>query len=273
MRSGHILVFAIAASLLTQQSLNAQVFYSVNLDTDELVTVNGITGDVRSIGSLGVDFNETDIDVNLAIFNGDLYAVVDFQDIAESHLYRINRSSGQASHLSQLTVFGTPITHSEGVYATETGLRVSWTTGGLSTSTDLGNLSIGGEITSTVSTGVDMDGLAIDSLGQLYSIDARGTQNQVLVYELEPTLHIGTYPALGSFFAEDLTMWNDRLFAMSTGGILEIDKSNGSLISVQALSSMGNFKGIATIPEPTSLSTALGIFAVLVTTGRRRFKS
>jgi hypothetical protein len=77
----------------------APIFYAVDTNADQLVTIDAVTGNVRDIGSLGV-YDATSID--LAILNGHLYALnTNWPDGAD--LLEIDRETGEATVLGALT--------------------------------------------------------------------------------------------------------------------------------------------------------------------------
>jgi hypothetical protein len=269
MRSVYIAMATIVFNMLVSSLLNAQVFYSVDLDTDELVTINGSTGQVTTIGSLGTDIKNT-VDLNLAMYNGDIYAVVTDLDNFGADLFRIDRMSGQATDLGQIFAFGQPASVAEGVYGTENGLRVSFTTSNTQRiSSNLGTLGLDGQISNVSNVGDDMDALAFVG-GQLYSVDSQGSNDRVLVFEQEPNNLLGTFPAFGMFFTEDMATWNDQLWGISPGGMLLIDRNNGALINATSFSRAGDFAGIAAIPEPSSVTLLLCVGLGIHFTQRRR---
>lgn len=105
---GDVDVFSIVAPGI--DGLTADGFYSVNIDTDQLVRIDRFTGDVTVVGtSIGWDMHNTD----MVLHDGLLYAITpDSDDIHSSpdwHLVTIDPNTGAATSVVQITVdeFGT----------------------------------------------------------------------------------------------------------------------------------------------------------------------
>lgn len=247
---GKLLILAVfLASSIACHEAFADLFYSVDMDTDELVTIDSSSGEVQTVGSLGRDFDNSDI--ALEIHEGKLYAVVGVFDVWRADLFEINRQTGEATFLAQLFDSGTQVSFAEALVSTPTGLRISYNTANQLqyVSTRLGDLALDGQVTGGVETGVDMDGIAILPDERLFTYDARTTG--VFSFHLEPTEEIGNYDLEG---AEpfDVDYRDGMIWGISPLGVVEINPEDGSLASLTSLSRSGDYSGFTAVPEPSS---------------------
>lgn len=150
------------------------LLFSIDATTDQLVTIDPLTGYVTVIGALGRDVVDTD----LTFVNHDLYAVSTLFNQQKAELLKINETTGAATFLANLSSGGTPITHAEGLTSKDGKLFVSFTTnGGDTNSRRFGELALTGEISNDTPEMSDADGLGTSSSGVFYFIDREAPTN------------------------------------------------------------------------------------------------
>ena len=231
--------------LLCGTETEADLLYSVNVDSDQLVTIDTETGEVKVVGSIGFDTDSMD----LATVDGELYGITSEFNV-RSDLFRIDTNSGQASFLGQLFRGTTPVVNAEGLAARNGALQVGFTTVVDDFfSTNLGVLNLDGTIESDFDTGVDMDQLGNNSAGDLFAIDGVPADNSVRLYSIDPTSFIGLYTAADGDAPQDITFAKRRLWGIAPQGLVEIDPADGSLLKVISLSEPSDFfRGLVNAP-------------------------
>ena len=232
---------AVLLALLFCQATHAQLFYSVNYATDELVEIDATTGNVSTVGGIGFDA----INVDLAWLDGKLYGV-DFDFGVRADLYEFDLMTGAATQLGQLfDDNGVIVLNAEGLAVRNDQLVVGFTTvpGGFG-STNFGVLQLDGSIESVVNVGVDIDGFANDSDGQLFGMDSDFGNNENRLFSVDPFELIGIQN-MGANAIEDIAFLNETLFAITNTGLARIDQSTGALVSILILNpSSSNYSGL-----------------------------
>ena len=253
-------------------------FYSVDRDTDELVSIDASTGAVNVIGSLGVDVN----DIDLTLLDGTLYGV-STRFPQQTALLQIDTTTGMSTFLGNLLRGGNPIRHAEGLTSKDGKLFAGFSTSPRGNpSSYLGELQLDGTIVNDRNLGfnIDQDGLGASPSGVLFSSDGVPGINTTFLRTIEPTQTIGSYRHDVVAF-NDLDFFGDDLFGISTqhGLLHKIDSSNGTLIDTVTLNRDGTYLGLATIPDDTTStpepSTLLGLGTLALAGGvllRRRRK-
>jgi len=228
----------------------AGLLYSIDKNSDDLVTIDSTTGHVQVVGSLGSGFDA--IDVDLAMHAGKLYGVI--RTTEDAALWEISCGDGSATRLGYLQDEEGPVTHAEGLTSSGGKLLVSFTTdtGDHDVSNNLGELSSTGMITNDEDIGVDMDGLGAHF--GLWALDVISDNNRIYRFEPPPPTAIGQYSILSDGRLNDLDFVDDTLYGISNETFLlhEISTVDGSLLGVVPLDRAGAYHGLA--PEPTSLT-------------------
>ncbi len=151
-------------------------FYSVDKNSNELVSIEADTGTVSVIGRLGVDVN----DIDLTILDGKLYGLNSNFPAQQVTLLDINPETGAATSLGTLLRGTDRVTHAEGLAAKNGKLFVGFTTASNDVfSYRLGELLLDGTVVNDLDLGVDrlgatvdLDGLASNASGLLFNSDA-----------------------------------------------------------------------------------------------------
>jgi hypothetical protein len=270
MRNAVVKQLGILAFFLSSTA-HAGLFYSIDTASDDLVSIDSSSGHVTMIGSLGVDLFDTD----LAMLEGNLYAVDTSLVRQTANLYRINTTSGNAALLGQLATATEGVTHAEGLAATASSLIVSYTTTPNSPTSNLvAALSLTGLVGSGTDAGVDIDGLTADNIEQFLFLDSKDSANRVDLYSGFPVSTIGSHTGVsGSNFSNDAAFLGNELFAISDPGLLHLDRTDGSLLSITALDRAGNYTGLVAVPAPMPLFLILGGLAAATMFGRSRSRS
>ena len=257
-------VFGAAVLSFSPSQAASLGFYSVDIDTDELVSIDVSTGAVRVIGGLGIDLNSID----LVILNGKLYGVNNNFSPQEATLLQIDTNTGIASSLGTLLRGTDQVALVESVAARDGKLFVGFTTTPRSPfSNRLGELQLDGTIVNDEYLGLraDLDGLGASPSGVLFSTDGVPSIRTTFISTLEPLQSIGSYSSDDGGLINDLDFLGNELFGISHDQDLlhRVDSLNGTLIDTVALNRDGTYHGLATIPDnPVSTpepSTLLGL--------------
>lgn len=260
------LAFVLAA-FACWEHVDADLFYTVDNSTNELFTIDSNNGQVSLVGSTNLELHDSD----LAFLNGNLYATSSDFGLQIANLIQINTSTGHASLLSNLNSGGTNATIAEGLTAWNNRLYVGFTPNANDTdSSFLGVAQLNGEIFDAIDYNVDMDGLAVDPLGQFYAADGFQDVSQIHrdIYTINPTDFVGR--TSGSIGFNDLEFSNGKMYAIGFNTLHELDPMNGQVIDTISLSRSGEYRGLSVaVPEPSAF-LMIGIAFVGLTGLRKR---
>lgn len=240
---------------VTTSSHATPLLYSVDITDDLLVVLDAASGAVTPIGPLNHDV----VDVDLAILNGQLYAINTIFNEQRAELLRIDQEGGAATLLGNLHRENDTVTHAEGLTAAGGSLLVGFTVDINDVlSSRLGNLSLLGGITNDLETGMDLDALSIDANDQIYAVDTDTSASLNVLATVPPTNVVGNYP-LTNGRINDIVFSDAQLYGIPVGRELlhVIDASNGSLSAVIFLDRNGSYSGLAVAPEPAAAASFL----------------
>ena len=265
-----IIFSAVSAACYQPHTANgAPWFYSTDASTDELLLIDGTSGQVSVVGSLGIDVTAVD----LTILGDELYGV-DTEFGVDAQLLRIDRFTGLAAKIGDdLHVGGTPVLNAEGLTSRNGTLFVSFETSTTFNSNQLGELDFDGSIINVRSIPVDMDGLGVDSNGQIYAVDSETAPIDMnLLYTVEPTTRLGSNSRLaGERPLGDLDFAADDLYAIGGSSFVRLDPSNANVLESITLSRTGGYGGLAFVPEPSSMVLAAAFSLIASCCVRSRF--
>lgn len=247
----------------------AALFYSVDVQTDSLVTVDSTTGNVNVLGDTGI--NENDID--LTWFNHRLYGVG-----AARTLYEFDILTGAASRVADVD----NVRLSEGLAYQNGQLMLGYNQEGNVFSNKLGELSSTYTLGSILTGGFsDIDGLATSPTDRLYAVDYISAQQENVFFVPGETPPIGKYKGAG---LNDLSFAGDELFGISSNPnssipstMARLDSTNGGLIEEIVLNQAGVYRGLApaqatSVPEPSLTLGILAFAGLSASLGSRRAK-
>jgi hypothetical protein len=253
------LIFTLTAGITIATPL-----YSVDVNTDELVQIDSLTGAVAVIGSLGMDAQ--DIDLTLTD-SGQLFGL---NSVIGSHvdLWTIDLITGAVDTTIRLN----GIAGAEGLGHSGNNLKIGYSSGfNLSFSDQFADLSTAGVISNSMSfiasnTGslLDFDALSV-GLGDIpfYAADVYHpiSSSDTKLFTVDPdalfATAIGTY-STPSVYINDLVAIDSGLFMIDhINGVLHLANSTtGSLDSTISLNRNGYYLGLAaatSVPEPSTL--------------------
>ena len=241
------------------QNLTTKQLYSVDVDTDELVQINSITGAVSVIGSLGMD--ASDIDLTLTS-NGQLFGL-NATLTSGVDLWTINRTTGAANTIAKVT----GIIYAEGLGHSGNNLNIGYSSGSNYTFSDrFADLSTTGEISNSMSftvsdTGdlLDFDALSV-GLGDIpfYAADAKHpiSSNETRLLVVNPdapiAMAIGKYN-FNEVATNDLMALGSDIFGIDhVNSVLHrIDPITGLVDATISLDRNGYYFGLAApVPPP-----------------------
>ena len=252
----------VTAGFITSSSIPEQLMkqlYSVDVNTDELVQINSVTGAVSVIGSLGMDAH--DIDLTLTS-NGQLFGL-NTALTSGVDLWTIDRTTGAVDTTTKVT----GIIFAEGLGHSGNNLNIGYSSGSNYTFSDrFADLSTTGEISNSMSftvsnTGhlLDFDALSV-GLGDIpfYAADGRHppSSNETKLLTVNPDAPIAT--AIGTYnFNEvatnDLIALGSNIFGIDhiNSVLHRIDPITGSVDETISLDRNGYYFGLAaSIPPP-----------------------
>lgn len=244
-------IIALAALAITC-SAHATVFYSIDIDTDELVSIDPATGAVTVIGPLGYDAG----DIDLTVHDGRLYGLNSlFQERVE--LLEIDTVTGTAAAPIEVTNGGAAILNAESIASLCGDLVIGFndpaTAANPAFSNALGTIDSNGTVTSfvTFSSTVDFDGLSADATGlEFRSIDAQGPGVPVLlnVGDRTPPTVILIDEFTPGDGTSDILFHGSSLYmiAFSVQTLYRIDPTTGELLEAIMLDREGRYFGLAT---------------------------
>ncbi|MEK7990382.1 MAG: hypothetical protein VSS52_005195, partial [Thiotrichaceae bacterium] len=242
-------------TLMFTATVNAETagaFYSINIDTDELVMINPASGQVSIVGSLGFDATNPD----LVFLDSKLFMVNTSFSKQRADLFEINLRSGKAKILGQLFSGNVVATHAEGLAVQDSTLVVAFTTHYRDyDSLAFGKLSLTGQILDRVDTNIDMDGLTNNSHDQLIGLDSIPSTNSNNLYSIDQstTKLIGSHSRNGGTTAiNDLTFSENILYGIALSKLVTINPLDASINTEITLNQSGTYYGLAFKKEQTS---------------------
>lgn len=255
----------LAAALAVCETAHAALLYSINTQTNELVTIDSTSGVVTPVGPIGHNVH----DVDLAFQNDILFALNnDFGTRTE--LLAIDPATGSAFAAIPVRIGSTLITDAaEGLTSINGRLYASFDSTDTQTSPLTSNAlalldPVNGFLTQPFNYAIfdpkaDLEGLAYRaSDGQLFA--SRTTGSSGSLHEVD--IDLPAYRTIGALPAtNDLEFVADKLFALSEDGtvVYQVNANTGAIQSDTPLSAAGQpLSGLA-IPEPS----ALGLLLVL----------
>lgn len=246
---------SIAVSLVS--TAGAEVFYSVDTQSDELVRVDTQNGNIETVGAIGQDM----VEVDLTYFNGVLYALNN-QFGSPAEIVPINPETGVGSGPIRLHHQGEFVTNAEGLTRSGNNLYVSFDS--IDTQGDPLASNALGRVTPTtgfifdafdyaaLAPDADMEALGLrETDGQVFGVDNDGNDAELFEIDIDPPAFntIGNVPIF-----QDMVFLGDRLFAHAEGvGLFELDSYTGELVSPHPLVPTGSLSGIAVVPEPAGV--------------------
>ncbi len=277
------LVVCCVLATVAQFSHAIQIF-SLELDSDRLVTIESTTGQVSVVGNLGY---AGIIDADLTFHNGKVLAAVDLDfGLGGPKLLEINPNTGAVESAKDFLLPGNYLDYVEGIASTGTDVYLSTTwknrTGNYYSDAIYHLDPTTGLVSSPTSfypqfADADFDALDADSSGQLYGFNVEpglyrkvysfpdpttavevAVYNDADYYHLDDMVHVGTTQiGLSSYFQDYIT----------TGSTLD-----GSVSSRVFLSETGDFRGaaLAPVPEPGSMLVLGGAIAAFARRRRSR---
>lgn len=266
-------VLLCVAVCLSGVSASASTLYSMNYDTDELVTVDSVTGEIQVVGPLGYDVPDygafAQPRVSMTYHNSMLYAMVQHPPSGSlwpytQELLTIDPATGAMTSAVDIVMpdpryqLGFFI---EGLASFEDELVISCST---STANNITNhiapLSVTGEVGTPVGVGGDNDALAVVS-GELWGL--QDNYAYLLNYPEIGSSKIGKY---GFYFGPEHAAYdgNELILLKPTSGLFfRVDPDTLAEIGRHATGQP--LAGLAYIPEPSSLillaTAALGLLA------------
>lgn len=249
-------------------------FYTVDVETDELVQVDASTGHVSVVGELGYDA----VDVDLVNTSNGLRGINTIFGIRVD-LLEIDYYTGAIANTALVQSDTGPILHAEGLAAINDQLIVSYSPSGGVNSSSAGELSQTGLITSSFDLDLDADGLWADSeSGVIFALDRRLGQNVVdfrSLTEISPnSSFLGNVPS--TFLLTDLVILNNLIYAIDLDQeqLIIFNIGNGES-TVLPMDRPGRYSGLAIIPEPSGFILAAGSICLFqfLAGGRRRYSS
>lgn len=245
----------------------AATLYSIDVNTDQLVTIDTATGAITTVGAIGHNFSG----VSLAWLGGHLYATTlppcatTFVD-----LVKIDPSTGAKVSQVRVKVGATDlqVSAADGLTAGATTLMISYraASGACGQAHVLADLSTAGAVTNQTDfypvAGVasDMDNLAYDpTTGTLIGQDGvtGGATNPMNFYSVARP---STYALAGSHSVASNDGYSGTVFT-DTGvlyaylrtahQVRRIDPATGAVLQTIALSPARTLRGLAYAPQPT----------------------
>ena len=233
----------------------ADILYSINETTDELVTVDSSTGTLTVVGPIGHNMYNP----SLTYLDGVIYALSNKRwDYVE--LVAINPVTGAKMSSVSVDWEGVPITNAEGLTTLQGQLLIGfWDGEGNQYYSDsLGGLSSGGEISSVVDfsdSGADFDELTVDATSRIFSTDGEAAFIRIYAATLSPPSYTLLCEPL---WAENLCIefGPSGLFAIAYPQleICRIDPNTGELLDTAPLEPNVSITGLAYVPPLHALT-------------------
>jgi hypothetical protein len=238
------------------------VIYSVNVQTDELVTIETSTGVVTTVGPIGYNMQGTD----LASLNGLIYGTTQKTpgfNLDGMTLVAIDPVTG-AKVSSADMLLGASEVFSEGLTAANGQLIATFDY--LSTVSPRSGVvdPVTGAISDEQLHGPDLDELGTTLDGRIIAVDGinfSGNTRQMAFYELgrnpTSTTFLGDFLMQGSL--DDIVFTPFGAFSLdhTAGNLYQIDISGPSIVATIPIGAIGlQLDGLAYIPEPSGLALA-----------------
>ncbi len=247
---------------------HAAILYSLDANSDRLVTINTTDLSITDIGPVGVDFSGSD-GMSFTDSNN-LYASLIIS--SQYNFYKIDPDTGSANLIQANyapTVEGMSTRPSDGT------LFISYNPSVFGSSSTLGTVNLlDGTISSVGSIGIDTDGLAFRSDGDLFGEDVTvsGTPATSQFYQINPSTggvlaNLGTFSSHsninGISFDESDTLFG--LMNSASGTRLAKIPLGNAPVDLGQLSSntLSDLALRPIIPETSTYAQLLGCFAMI----------
>ncbi len=257
----------VSCSLIFPETAQAFKLFSVETDSNSLVSIDSETGQVDVIGTLDFDVNNS---INLANIGNQLFAI-NSQFGVRVDLFEINPFNASTISSVQVTNGGTPILSAEGFTNFENELLIGFSSNGDVLSESLGDLAFDGSITNVRSTSSlnDFDALGGNETTGVFANDTNAVNNTSNFFTVNVNTG-GTSFVDSSFpFINDLTVIDNNIFAANASSDLFRFSTSGVLLETINLSQSGTYVGLAlnntdtiSVPESSNF-LALGMFGLL----------
>ena len=256
-------------TILSPSISNAGLIYTVDVDADELLRVNDVTGDVETIGSLGRSVES----MKLTRIGDRLFGL---NTGLGPELFEIDHQTGSILSAESLTYSG-GLGRVESFGHVGNQLKVGFNTNGGTVSNLLGDLAVDGTVSNAIAfgntpagNGTDFDTLGAGTGTKMYASDSNfpfgNTSDDTIYFALDTDtnnrVEVARFSDTG-YFPNDIVLNGSELLNMgqtSAGSLIRgIDVDTGS-VRDQMLSRSGNFQGIASaasVPEPSSACLVL----------------
>jgi len=231
------------------------VLYSVDIDSENLVTVETATGSVQIVGNTGADMHG----ISLTCAEGVLYGNNTFVD-SHADLVQFDRSDGSILWSNRITVGGASVTLSEALASRGGALIAAFRSGSEPTKSNaLGELSLSGELTqvvdySTFDPTADVDALVARSDGHLLWLDATPGVNDYRFFDVTYDPPDASYDHLGTHqpyrAISGLAFTESEFWALDSINrqLLRLDPATGGILEIVPYQSTSQLRGLAFCP-------------------------
>jgi hypothetical protein len=226
-------------------------FFSINSTADELVKINGATGEVSVVGSLGFDA----MDIDLTSFGGRLFGLNSNFGVSVD-LVEINPSSGNILWSTPVMRNNIPLASAEGLTNINTQLKIGLDDDADTTSDFLTDLALNGSTSNATLFAADFDGLGVDRNNQMFSVDTEPDSGITKLYRID--LENVTISEIASFSfskvaANDIVIWGQSAFVIdhAHNALFQVSLVDGSLEN--ALNLEASYLGLAPVPIPSAI--------------------
>jgi hypothetical protein len=253
---------------------HASIFYSTDLDLDQLVLIDSADGSVTTVGPLGFDSKDVDlvrVGDRLFALNSDFELRVD--------LHELDPNTGASISAVQVHTPVENVLLAEGLAQVNGQLKIGFRVAGAPFTTQsnaLGDLGFDGLITnvqtnaSSFTTDLDFDGLVDGATGQIYGLDGSlfGAPNDTKFFTVSESplaTHVFyTNTSVPPPSLDDIVVLGNTLFAVGDQTLDQfhfLDLTTNQFSGIM-LDRGGDFSGLAlaNVPELSSIAVwGLGI--------------